>query len=74
MIIASIPAAEYSFVVEGVNKTIEAYYNYRNSVKGLLEDITTDYKNLNLDATEIQQKLSDPQNLTLLKDVMKKLG
>lgn len=73
-IIAAIPETEYNFVVDGVNDTITAYYTYRNSVKGIIEDVTTDYKDLNLDATEIQQKLADPDNLALLKGVMEKLG
>ena len=74
MVIASIPKTEYQFVVDGIEQTIKAYYDYRNSVKGLLEDITTDYQNLNLEASEIQKKLGDPQNMAFLKDVMKKLG
>lgn len=73
-IVSAIPKTEYEFVIDGIEKTISAYYSYRNSVKGIIEDITTDYSNLDLDATNIQKKLSDPENLTLLKDVMKKLG
>ena len=33
-----------------------------------------DYSNLNLDATEIQKKLADPNNMELLKSIMTKLG
>ena len=74
MIIGSIPTAEYKFVTEGVEETIKAYYAYRNSVKGILEDVTTDYSNLDMNATEIQKKLADPENLALVKDVLKKMG
>ena len=73
-VIAAIPETEYKFVIDGVEETISAYYAYRNSVKGIIEDVTTDYKNLDLNATEIQEKLKDPDNLTLLKGVMEKLG
>ena len=73
-VIALIPATEYKFIIEGIEKTIYAYYNYRNSAKGIMEDITTDYKDLDFNATEIQEKLADPDNLTLLKGVMEKLG
>ena len=73
-VIAMIPATEYKFIIEGVEKTIYAYYTYRNSIKGIIEDVTTDYKNLNFNAEEIQKKLADPDNLTLLKGVMEKLG
>ena len=41
---------------------------------GIMEQISADYSNLSLDATAIQQKLADPQNLELLKGVMTKLG
>lgn len=54
--------------------TIKSIYNYRNSVMGILENITADYSNLNLDATEIQSKLADPNNMALLRDVLTKLG
>ena len=33
-----------------------------------------DDRNLDFDATEIQKKIADPQNLELLKGVMTKLG
>ena len=54
--------------------TIKSIYSYRNSVMGILENISADYNNLNLDATEIQKKLADPENLDLLRAVMSKLG
>ena len=54
--------------------TIKSIYNYRNSVMGILENISADYSNLNLDVTEIQSKLADPNNMALLKDVLAKLG
>lgn len=74
MIISAIPKTEYEFVIDGIEKTVEAYYAYRNSAKGIIEDVTTDYKNLDLDATEIQKKIGDPDNLALLKTVVDKLG
>lgn len=73
-IIGAIPATEYAFVQEGVEKSVNAYYNYRNSALGIMEAITQDYSNLNLEASEIQQKIADPNNLALLKNVVTKLG
>ena len=70
----AIPEAEYHEIISGIEDSIEAIYTYQNSVMGILDTISTDYSNLNLDASEIQKKLSDPNNLTLLKDVLTKLG
>ena len=73
-VIAAIPENEYALLLGWIDETIEAFYTYRNSVMGIMEQISADYSNLSLDATEIQQKLADPQNLELLKDIMTKLG
>lgn len=54
--------------------TITNIYAYRNSIMGILENVSADYSNLNLDATEIHNKLADPNNMALLKDVLTKLG
>ena len=73
-IIDAIPEEEYCEVIYGVKESINAFYNYRNSAFGILDTISTDYSNLNLDATEIQKKLADPDNLSLVRDVLTKLG
>ena len=73
-VLDNIPNKEYGEIIEYINKSIKAYYDYKNSVMGILENISADYSNLNLDATEIQKKLGDPENMALLKDVLTKLG
>lgn len=74
IIINAIPKEEYEFIVNGINASITAIYAYQNSVLGILDTISKDYENLNLDASEIQKKIGDPDNLALLKDIMAKLG
>ena len=69
-----IPEEELDEVINGVAQSVKAIYTYRNSALGILESISQDYSNLNLDATEIQQKLADPDNMALLKQVLTKLG
>ena len=69
-----IPEEELDEVINGVAQSVKAIYAYRNSVLGILESISKDYSNLDLDATEIQQKLADPDNMALLKQVLTKLG
>lgn len=73
-IIDLIPTEEYHDLLNTIQESIEAVYTYQNSVMGILNTITTDYSNLNLDASEIQKKLADPENMTLLRDVLAKLG
>ena len=73
-IILAMPPSEYDNLIEDITSTIDAYYKYKNSVLGILEAATTDYKNLDLEASDIQKKIADPDNLTLLKDVITKLG
>ena len=73
-IVLAIPSSEYENLIEDITSTIDAYYKYKNSALGILEAATTDYKNLDLEASDIQKKIADPDNLTLLKDVVTKLG
>ena len=55
-------------------ESIDNIYKYKNSVMGILDTLKTDYDNLNFDATEIQKKIGDPENMALLKDILTKLG
>lgn len=73
-IINVIKDGDWLEIQENVWSTIDNIYAYRNSVMGILETVTSDYSNLNLDATEIQKKLADPNNMDFLRDVLSKLG
>jgi hypothetical protein len=70
----NIPVDEINAIEDGVKKSADAVYTYRNSVMGVLESISTDYSNLELDAVNLQSKIADPNNMALLKDVLTKLG
>lgn len=65
---------EYYNLIQDLKDSQEAVYNYRNSILGILDTIKTDYSDLNLEASEIQKKLADPENMAFLKDVLTKLG
>ena len=73
-IIKEIPSEEYNTIVNGINECTKAIYTYRNSLLGILEATVADYGNLELDANDLQSKMADPNNMTLLKDVLTKLG
>ena len=65
---------DYNVLLNYIDESIKAYYNYYNSVFGILDSMNRDYNNMSLDASEIQKTLADPENMALLKDVLAKLG
>lgn len=73
-VIAAMDETEYNSIVDAVDETLKAYYNYKNSAVGIMETITQDYSNIEMDAEELNNKIANPENLALLKDVMNKLG
>jgi hypothetical protein len=72
----------YSVIAEEEASTIhynaarlaENMYGQMNSLYGIMENITSDYAEVDMEATKVQEKLANPENLTLLKNVMTKLG
>lgn len=66
--------SEWSYITNTVWDILDSMIKYRNSAAGIMETISQDYSNLDFDATQIQQKLADPNNMELLKAVMDKLG
>lgn len=73
-VVELIPVEEYLEVCEGIARSTNAIYSYQNSIFGILDTISTDYSDLQLDATSIQQALADPGNMDLLKAILTKLG
>ena len=73
-VLKAIPPEEFGRVTSGVYRAIEAIYNYRNSMVGILETIKTDYSNLSLDTTKIQQELGNPETVGLVKEILTNLG
>ena len=73
-VIAEIPKVEREWIEDVTMDTIESIYSYQNSILGILDSVNQDYSNLNLDASEIQKKIADPENLELLKGIMTRLG
>lgn len=73
-VIKQIFDGDWETIQADVWDTIENIYKYRNSVMGILDTVSNDYNNLNLDASEIQKKLADPENMELLRNILTKLG
>ena len=66
-IVHAIDPSDWATIQKDVWDTIEYIYNYRNSAMGILEMISTDYSNLQLNAEDITDKLLNPESLSTLK-------
>ena len=73
-VIGLIPQSEYRTLYEGVLKISKNIYAYQTSVLGILDIINRDYSDLKLESDEIAKNFKDTENITLLKNVIDKLG
>ena len=65
---------ELKIINKTINDVIDEIYKYKNSALGILQAVNEDYSNLDLDATKIQEKISNKENVEFLKTVMDKMG
>lgn len=72
-ILSNIPTEELGMLETGLQNTLTSVYAYQNSVLGVLDTIKTDYSNTEFDLKEMQDVLSS-QDLTVVKDIITKLG
>lgn len=70
----AIPEEEINYLDDGIWATIKEIYRYRDSFMGVMEQTQSSYKDLDQEVTDIENKISNPENLTLLKDVVTKLN
>lgn len=70
----SIPEKERDYIWDNTCALAREITEYNHSALGILTTVTRDYKNVEMEATEIEQSLSNPENLALLKDILAKLG
>jgi len=73
-VLKNVPEEEIQYVCDGVEKTIQSIYEYKNSLMGILQQVSQDYKNLNLDANKITEAIQNPEVYALIKQVIDKLG
>lgn len=73
-VISLIPEEEINSIFVSVHQLIDSIYEYRNSARGIMEMITSDYSNLELDAENLQKNIANPENLQLLRDILERLG
>lgn len=70
----SIPLSETNEIIPIAHEILVNIYKHKNSVLGILEGISSDYSNLNFDAEELQKKMTDPDAIATLKEVLEKMG
>jgi hypothetical protein len=73
-ILEVMPTEEFDRIDVSAHATIRNIYNYKNSALGVIGAITATYGDLEMDANNLIGNIQDPDSLTLLKDVMTKLG
>ena len=73
-VVKAIPEIEWKNLDDAVWGTIANIYEYKNSILGILETVSADYENLNLDALQLSQEIGNPDNIELLRNVLDKLG
>jgi hypothetical protein len=70
----AVPQSERDYIWNNILDLAREVTAYNNSLLGILNTVSQNYSNLDLDATEIQKKLADPENMALLKQMVSKTG
>jgi hypothetical protein len=69
-IIDVIREKDWQEIQQNVWDVIKNIYDYKNSAAGIIDMIATDYSSINMDLTNIQEKLADPNSLSLVKEIL----
>lgn len=65
---------ELKIIISTSRAVIDEIYKYKDSALGILQAVSEDYSNLDLDAEKIREKIGNKENVEFLKDVMDKMG
>lgn len=65
---------EAQIIIETSQAVINELYKYKDSALGILQAISQDYENLDLDADKLKDKIANRENVEFLKEVMDKMG
>lgn len=70
----NIPEGELSEIVRGVYRTSEAFYTYRTSILGILENVATNYKDVDFNVMNLKDKLNDPETKSIIETLLTKIN
>lgn len=73
-VVEQILEGELDWLRNMVEQSLRSIHEYNNSFAGIMANFTNNFQDLDGQVSEMAQKLSDPDSLKLLKDVVTKLG
>lgn len=65
---------EFNIIMNTAEAVVSEVYKYKDSALGILQAISQDYNNLDLDADKLKEKIANKENVEFLKEVMDKMG
>lgn len=65
---------EVNFIKKNIKETISNIYAYKNSVLGMIDAMNQKSEDLQVDGEALQKVIGDPENLTLVKQILDNLG
>ena len=69
-----IPESEINILEAWVFEQITTLYEYNMSAYGILNSLKNDYGNLNLDIEKLKEEATNPEVMSLLKEIMPMVG
>ena len=72
-ILTAIPDEEFNDLLNSTWDSVDAIYTYRNSVMGILDYVSADYDNVNVDVNKTIEQIKNLDH-SFLSEVMNKLG
>ena len=70
----AIPDEELAEIKQGILESVSAYDKYRTSAMGIIEALTANYNETNLDLDSLRDKITDPEMLSTLKELIEVSG
>ena len=74
IVLNAIPTAEFNKISKGVEDTIDAVYQYQNSIVGMLENIRNQYSKTEMDVENLQEVLGELQKSPIIQEVLPLMG
>lgn len=73
-IFSLIPKNEFEYLIKNTAECVTAIYAYNNSIMGVLERLNNNYDETDFNINKLKEELTGIGDVTLLQDVLNKLG